>query len=82
MKHLVALSLGLILLGGCNLAIPNGLFGCGQQSDCPSGYFCWSSDSRCYDAQEPGCVPESCDQVIAEFASLGISIACGSLPDG
>ncbi len=82
MKHLVALSLGLILLGGCNVAIPNGLFGCGQQSDCPSEYFCWSSDSRCYDAQEPGCVPKSCDQVMGEFAALGIPIDCGSLPDG
>ncbi len=82
MKHLVVLSLGLILLCGCNLAIPNGLFGCGQQSDCPSGYFCWNSDSRCYDAQEPGCEPKTCEQVIAEFASLGIPIECGSLPDG
>ena len=82
MKHLILLSLGLILLGGCNLAIPNGLFGCGLPSDCPSGYFCWSSDSRCYDAQEPACEPKTCEQVIAEFASLGIPIECGSLPDG
>lgn len=82
MKQLVILSFGLVLLGGCNVAIPNGIFGCGQQSDCPSGYFCWSSDSRCYDAEEPGCDPKTCEQVIAEFASLGIPIECGSLPDG
>lgn len=82
MKYLVALSLGLLFLGGCNLAIPNGLFGCGQQSDCPTGYSCWSSDSRCYDAEEPGCEPKTCDQVIGEFSSLGIPIECGSLPDG
>lgn len=74
--------LGLIALGGCDIAIPNGLFGCGQPSDCPTGYFCWNSDSRCYDSKEPSCVPKSCDQVIGEFASLGIPIECGSLPDG
>jgi len=76
------LILGFVVLGGCNLSIPNGLFGCGQPSDCPSGYFCWSSDSRCYDSKEPECAPKTCDQVIGEFASLGIPIECGSLPDG
>ena len=74
--------LGLIALGGCDISIPNGLFGCGQPSDCPTGYFCWNSDSRCYDSKEPSCVSKSCDQVIGEFASLGIPIECGSLPDG
>ena len=74
--------LGLFALGGCNLSIPNGLFGCGQPSDCPSGYFCWNSDSRCYDSKEPECVPKSCEQVISDFASLGITIECGALPDG
>lgn len=72
----------LVMLGGCGISIPNGLFGCGQPSDCPSGYFCWGSDSRCYDTEEPGCVPKSCEDVIAEFAALGIVIECGSLPDG
>lgn len=77
-----ALILGLLALGGCDLNIPNGLFGCGQPSDCPSGYFCWGSDSRCYDAKEPACVPKTCDEVISDFASLGIPIECGALPDG
>jgi|GEM_PF-2024252 len=80
-----ALVLGLVCLvclGACELSVPNGLFGCGQPSDCPSGYFCWNSDSRCYDTKEPECVPKTCDQVVAEFASLGITIECGSLPDG
>jgi hypothetical protein len=76
------LILGIVVLGGCNLSIPNGLFGCGQPSDCPSEYFCWSSDSRCYDSKEPECVPKTCEQVIGEFASLGIAIECGALPDG
>ena len=82
MRLRFALTLGLVVLGGCNLSIPNGLFGCGQPSDCPSGYFCWSNDSRCYDSSEPQCVPRTCDQVIGDFASLGIPIECGSLPDG
>ncbi|MGB9338233.1 MAG: hypothetical protein WCB63_03315 [Polyangiales bacterium] len=77
-----ALVLGLVVLGGCNLSIPNGLFGCGQPTDCPTGYFCWSSDSRCYDSKEPECAPRTCAQVIADFASLGIPIECGALPDG
>ena len=69
-------------LVACDVAIPNGLFGCGQPSDCPSGYFCWNRDSRCYDTAEPSCQPKSCDQVVEEFESLGITIECGSLPDG
>ncbi len=76
------LILGLLVLGGCDLAVPNGLFGCGQPGDCPTGYFCWGSDSRCYDSKEPECAPKTCDQVISDFASLGIPIECGSLPDG
>ncbi len=82
MRLRLSLMLALTFLAGCEVAVPNGLFGCGQQSDCPSGYYCWSSDSRCYDAPEPQCEPKSCDQVLAEFASLGIEIECGSLPDG
>lgn len=74
--------LALAILAGCNVSIPNGLFACGQPSDCPSDFFCWNSDSRCYDAKEPGCEPKTCDVVIAEFGALGISIECGSLPDG
>lgn len=70
------------LLSGCDVSIPNGLFACGQEADCPSGYFCWSSDSRCYDSKEPQCEPKSCEQVISQFGSLGIAIECGSLPDG
>lgn len=77
-----ALLAALLVLGGCDLAIRNGLFACGQPSDCPSGYFCWSSDNRCYDSKEPECERKSCEQVIEEFASLGIGIECGSLPDG
>ena len=44
-----------ILVGGCDVAIKNGLFACGQPSDCPSGYYCWGSDNRCYDTKEPEC---------------------------
>ena len=76
------LLIALVLLGGCDVAIKNGLFACGQPSDCPSGYFCWSSDNRCYDSKEPDCEPKSCERVIADFASVGITIECGSLPDG
>jgi len=82
MRLRLALVLGLVALGGCDLAVPNGLFGCGQPTDCPSGYFCWNSDSRCYETKEPECVPKTCDQVMADFAALGIAIECGSLPDG
>ena len=72
----------LLILSGCNVSIPNGLFSCGQSSDCPEDFFCWSSDSRCYDAKEPGCQPKSCDTIIAEFAEAGIEVECGALPDG
>ena len=82
MRLRFALILGFVVLGGCDLAVPNGLFGCGQPTDCPSGYFCWNSDSRCYDSKEPECSPKTCEQVIGDFASLGIPIECGSLPDG
>lgn len=82
MRLRLVLLLATVVLAGCDLVIPNGLFGCGQPSDCPSGYFCWSSDSRCYDSPEPECAPKTCEQVLAEFASLGIEIECGSLPDG
>ena len=76
------LVLALVALGGCDIVVPNGLFGCGQPTDCPSGYFCWNSDSRCYDSKEPECAAKTCEQVIGDFASLGIPIECGSLPDG
>ena len=76
------LVVSLLALGGCDIAIKNGLFACGQPSDCPSGYFCWGSDNRCYDSKEPDCDPKSCEQVMADFASVGIMIECGSLPDG
>ena len=82
MRSRLTVILAVVTLCGCDISIPNGLFGCGQPTDCPSGYFCWNSDSRCYDAKEPGCVPKTCDQVIGEFASLGIAIECGALPDG
>lgn len=81
MRFRLVLILGFVAIGGCGISVPNGLFGCGQPSDCPSGYFCWSSDSRCYDTKEPECVPKTCDEVIDDFASLGIPIECGSLPD-
>ncbi len=82
MRLRLVLMLGVIALSGCNVAVPNGLFGCGQPTDCPSEYFCWNSDSRCYDSKEPECTPKTCEQVIEDFASLGIPIECGSLPDG
>ena len=82
MKMRLALLLSLVALIGCDVSLKNGLFACGQPSDCPSGYFCWSSDSRCYDSKEPQCEPKSCEQVITEFGALGITIECGSLPDG
>ena len=82
MKARLALLLAFVCLSGCDVAIKNGLFACGQPSDCPSGYHCWSADNRCYDTKEPECVPKACEEVMAEFASLGITIECGSLPDG
>jgi len=82
MRTRFVLTLSLMALCGCDITVPNGLFGCGQPTDCPSGYFCWSSDSRCYDSKEPECAPKTCDQVIGDFASLGIPIECGALPDG
>lgn len=79
---LVVAAFSWVALGGCDLALKNGVFACGQPSDCPSGYSCWSSDNRCYDASEPACEPKTCEQVITEFGALDIHVECGSLPDG
>lgn len=75
---------GAVLLTACNVTIPNGVFSCVGPSDCPDGYSCWSSDSRCYDTKEPEtvCVSASCEDVIGELGALGIDVECGQLPDG
>jgi hypothetical protein len=39
--------LALFTLGGC-LSIPEGVFSCTQDRDCPSGFICSSADNRCY----------------------------------
>lgn len=73
-----------MLVAACGVKIPNGIFACVSATDCPTGYFCWNSDGRCYDADEPElvCQPSSCEQVINQFASLGVAVECGMLPDG
>lgn len=72
------------LLCGCGFSLPNGVFSCVGPSDCPTGYFCWNSDSRCYDAREPEvvCQPDACEDVVADFAALGATVECGAFPDG
>jgi hypothetical protein len=84
MRRLWFSALSLALLGGCSFQPPNGVFACVAETDCPSGYFCWNSDGRCYDAKEPElrCEPSSCADVVSEFASIGVSVECGVLPDG
>ena len=84
MTQPMCLAIGLTLLAGCSLNIPNGRYACLSETDCPNGYFCWNSDSRCYDTKEPEstCAPSSCDEVIAQFASVGVNVECGALPDG
>ena len=69
---------------GCGFTVPNGVFSCLSPSDCPTGYYCWNSDSRCYDAEEPEvtCLPDTCADVVESFASLGVAVECGSFPDG
>ena len=68
--------IGVALMSGCGFTVPNGKFACVGPSDCPSGYFCWNSDGRCYDTKEPEvvCQPSSCDEVVAQFASLGVEV--------
>ena len=84
MTRFLYLALGVTLLGGCSFSIPNGVFSCVAESDCPTGHYCWNSDGRCYDTKEPEvvCEPASCDEVIAEFGSVGVQVECGVLPDG
>ena len=43
-----------------------------------------NSDGLCYDTKEPDtvCEPASCEEVIAQFAALGVTVECGTLPDG
>ncbi|MEM7135442.1 MAG: hypothetical protein AAF500_02630 [Myxococcota bacterium] len=73
-----------MFVAGCSVKIPNGVFSCVSATDCPSGFFCWNSDGRCYDASEPEltCEPATCEQVISQFESLGVTVECGMLPDG
>jgi hypothetical protein len=84
MTRFVCVAIGMAVFGGCSLNIPNGVYACVSETDCPSGYFCWNSDSRCYDTKEPEatCEPSSCEEVIAQFASVGVDVECGALPDG
>ena len=83
-RRLVLVFGSALVLSGCGLSVPNGVFSCLASRDCPSGYVCWSSDGRCYDTEEPklSCVPDTCEQVISQFAELGVEVECGSLPDG
>jgi hypothetical protein len=71
-----------VTLGGCELAITNGLLACGQPADCPTGFSCWNRDGRCYNSEEPPCEAKSCEQLFSEFETVGILIECGSFPDG
>ncbi len=80
MRLLFISLLGVCVLG-CNVNIPNGVFGCFENEDCPSGFECWS-DSRCYDTPDPGCQPLSCDQIVDIFSFAGVTVECGDLPDG
>ena len=82
MHRYIALVIAAIVVAGCEVSIPNGVFGCGQSQDCPGDFFCWSSDNRCYDAPEPGCVQQSCEQAIQALSAADIEAECGTLPDG
>ena len=70
-----------VCVAGCTVDIPNGVFGCLDDSECPSGFMCWS-DFRCYDTPDPGCQPQSCEQIIDIFEFVGVTVECGDLPDG
>jgi hypothetical protein len=84
MTRLIVLASGLSLIAGCGFSIPNGVFSCVGAPDCPTGYFCWNSDGRCYDSKEPEviCQPDTCEEVIAQFAAVEVAVECGMLPDG
>ena len=74
----------LLPVAGCSFNIPNGVFACVNAPDCPGGYFCWDSDGRCYDTEEPKavCTPSTCEEAISQFAAVGVEIECGTLPNG
>lgn len=84
MTRLTYLATAAVLLSGCGISVPNGVYSCVGPPDCPQGFYCWNSDGRCYDTKEPEvvCEPATCDEVITQFATLGVDVECGTLPDG
>ena len=66
-----------VLGAGCNVALPNGVFSCTADADCPTGFFCHSS-SFCYDTQETCTATRECGAI---YQCGQIDNGCGELID-
>lgn len=84
MNRIACLVLGFSLLLGCELPLPNGVFKCNGDPDCPGGFSC-ALDELCYDE---GCEQQSWEEVrrgiFDTYAILGHeppTIECGDFTD-
>ena len=72
-------------LAGCKTSVPNAVFSCAEDIDCPAGFFCHQSQFLCFDTPEV-CVPtRSCDDEVYECGVIdngcGESLDCGACLD-
>lgn len=84
MNRINFLLLGLSFLCGCDVQLPNGVFKCSEDAECPSGFSC-ASDALCWDA---GCEELLWDDIRQDiydtYTSLGDEppeINCGDFVD-
>ena len=82
---------GCIAIGGCNVTLPNGVFSCSQDSDCPSGLFCHgsqlcfdtvpvcTSNRQCGDVYQCGEIDNGCGELVdCGMCDDGLSCGAGS----
>lgn len=52
-RALLAILIGSGLCLGCEPSIPEGVFACASDDDCPPGWVCRESNDRCYTTADP-----------------------------
>ncbi len=85
MNRICWLLLALSLLWSCDVQLPNGVFKCNDDAECPSGFSC-EPDALCWDAACEELLWEEIRQNISDtYTSLGDEppeISCGDFVDG
>ena len=67
------LVLAILSMAGCKAGLPNAVFSCSSDAECPAGFFCHLSQGFCFDTPEPECEP---------FRECGAVFQCGQFDDG